>query len=219
MRLRIQARACWSCGSGRWFFVRDSLGGALSQPHRFSGKILSGCSMLLGPSAAATALALMQPESLALGSGLRMAIEKLVHPCMQTEVLVESFWPQPLLCTLLLAGNSAGAPAGGEPFVVQVPARSKWRTCQSLHADNADGQESSWRIHAGTMAATALAQAQTGTIEWCRGLRMANGTHIRACLQAEEENYNCSSQPRADQMLGHPWVGQLMCAPFLSILQ
>ena len=104
---------------------------------------------------------------------------------------------------------------------MQVPARSKWQTPQSLHANSGDGHEAPGATmhNPAFTAATALAQAQTGTIERCRGVRMANGTHIRACMQTEEEALQLLSQLRADQMPGPPREGQLICTLFLSMRQ
>ena len=45
-------------------------------------------------------------------------------------------------------------------------------------------------------------------------------THRYACsLQKKKKNCIFSSQPRANQMPGPPWEGQLMCTLFLSMRQ
>ena len=45
----------------------------------------------------------------------------------------------------------------------------------------------------------------------------AQSTVTRAPVSKEKKNhYICSSQPRADQMPGPPWEGQLMCTHVLA---
>ena len=220
MRLRIQGCAFWSCGSGRWCFVRDSLGGALSQPHRFSGKIVSGCSMLLGPSVAATALALMQPGSVARCRGLRTRQWR----SLSTPACRQRYW-------LRASGHNHVCPHYYLRAAALEPAQAGSRErCRCLRAANTRRARAcmqtaemvtkllahtciirhSWRQRAGASADgdhRAVQGPAHGKQDTHQGLRA-----IR-----RENDYNCSSQLRADQMPGPRREGQLMCTVFLSM--